>query len=209
LVILSCCAFIPITGGRGNFIIIGSISAGLYIFKNFEKLKRNKVKNFFKFIGLFAVGVFLGAIFSISRIGADKDVLISSFYRLQFVSNSGLKSVLSLPYGIGLTLASFIFAFYDYTGGNVYYLSIYLDNYEKIPYNTDGVYNFSVLNKFSNINWNKTHDAVDGLYLKYDIKYNVWSTSIRDFSVDFGVIGAFVFVFLLALLFFLFTKIYL
>jgi hypothetical protein len=202
LAILSCFAFIPINGGRVNFLIFIAVYIGLFTFKNFKKLKENIFINFLKFIGLFFVAILLGAIFSIARLGSNSEDLVTGFYRLQFVSNSGLNFLLQLPDGIGTSLATFIYTFYDYTGGCVYYYSVFFDNAEKLNYHTYGVYNFSIFIRATDVDWNKTHERIDNLYLKSDIKYNVWAGALRDFTVDFGFIGAFVAFFMLSLLLF-------
>jgi len=202
LALLTCIAFVPINGGRTNFILFGVLYLGIYMVKNFEKLKKHALKSFLKFTGMFFLLVVLAVLFSVVRLGSNNDELITNFYRLQFIQNSALNWLLSIPNGVGAVLGIFIYTFYDYTGGVIYYLSIFYTNSDKISQRTYGAYNFSVFDRFVDINWIKTHDSIDNLYLNSDIEYNVWASSFRDLYVDFGFAGGFIFTFIMALIMF-------
>ena len=202
LALFTCLAFIPINGGRTNFLIFINIYMAIYLFKNFDKLKKRPVSYFFKFCGLFLLMIIAFSIFSITRVGAENENMIANFNRLKFINSGALNNLAKIPNGVGVILAIFIYVFYDYTGGNVYYFSIFYDNADKLNAHTYGIYNFSLFERFTTISWADTHFKIDKLYLKSDIKYNVWATALRDLYVDFGFTGTFIFVFILSVLFF-------
>lgn len=192
VVLSSCIAFIPINGGRVNFLIFGSLYIAIYVHKNFYKIKANLFKNLLRFIAYFIATAIFGSVYGFIRTGNETVQLANYLSTLQHIDSQTLHSLSLLPYNIGFIIIAFINTFYDYTGGNVYYLSIFLDEFHKIEYRTFGFYNFNFLDRFHLIDWNKTHDDIDGLYINHDIKYNVWATFIRDFSIDFGVVGTFI-----------------
>ena len=201
-VIFSCVAFIPINGGRINFLVFGALYGAIALFKNFESIRKKKIKNLLKFVLYFIVACVLGSFYGIARTGKDNDQIVGYLYTLKYVNKDVLIALLKVPYNAGLILILFITAFYDYTGGNVYYLGIFIDNFHKIDYRTYGFYNFIFLDRFQIIDANKAHEDIDKLYLPYDIVQNVWATAIRDFAIDFGLIGTFIAIMLLCSLMF-------
>ncbi|GAB3930524.1 O-antigen polymerase [Larkinella terrae] len=200
LTILSCLAFIPINGGRINFIIFSCLYLAIYFHKNFELIKKSYLKYFGKFTLAMLVISILGAMFTIMRTGVEGDTQVNFMSKLPHINNEALNYLGGSQFGI--ILIFFINTFYDYTGGCVYYLSIFTDTSDKISYLTYGFYNFNFLDRFGVINWMKVHDDIDHLYYDYDIRYNVWATSIRDLSIDFGLVGSFLFIFFMSKLMF-------
>lgn len=201
-VLLSCFAFIPINGGRLNFLLFGTLYSSVYLFRNFHRLKKYYIKNLLKFLLIIFVMAILGSFYGILRTGKDNEQLVNYLSTIQHINNDTLFYLSGMPYNIGLVVIVFINTFYDYTGGTVYYLSIFIDEFHKIDYRTYGFYNFNFLDRLQIIDWLKTHDDIDKLYLNYDIKYNVWATFVRDFAIDFGIVGSFVVLILLTALMF-------
>lgn len=191
LVIFSCVIFIPINGGRINFLVFGTLYAAIFFFNNHEKIIKKWFLNLVKFILYFIVLSFISSLYGLVRISEDNSQVLNNLYTLQYINNDVLMGLLKLPNNIGLFIIFFINIFYDYTGGIVYYLNIFLDNFYKIDYRTYGFYNFNFLDRFETINFTKSHDDIDNLYLPYDIRHNVWASFIRDFMIDFGLIGTF------------------
>lgn len=192
IVLISCIAFIPINGGRVNFLVFGALYMSIKFYKEFHFIKQSLASSIFKFMGLFLLVSVLSSVFGVLRTGKDSEQIINYLSTLQHIDNNVLNSLSTLPYNMGFIIILFINTFYDYTGGNVYYLDIFLKEFHKIDYRTFGFYNFNFLDRFKIINWNKTHDDIDNLYLNHDIKYNVWATFVRDFSIDFGIFGTFI-----------------
>jgi hypothetical protein len=188
---LSCLIFIPINGGRVNFIVFGSLYASIYLFKNHDVIIQNRIYFFLKFLALFVFTAIIGTIYGILRVSESTDKIINYLSTLNYINENALLFLLRLPNDIGIFVVLFIAVFYDYTGANVYYLHIFLNNSHKLNYLTYGFYNFNFLDRFNTINFLKVHNDIDNLYIPYDIKQNVWSTFIRDFSVDFGLLGSF------------------
>ena len=191
MVIFSCLIFIPINGGRINFLIFGSLYGAMFFFKQHDSILRNWFKNLLKYFFYFMIFAIVVSVYGILRISEDSSQIVSYLSTLQYVKNDSLMSLLQLPNNIGIFIILFITVIYDYTGGNVYYLNIFINNFHKINYRTYGFYNFNFLDRFQIIDFNKAHDDIDKLYLRYDIKQNVWATFVRDFSIDFGLFGTF------------------
>ncbi len=202
LVLLSCIAFIPINGGRVNFLVFGSVYGAIFLFKKFESIKKSYIKSLMKFLFLFILVAILGSLYGVLRTGKDNDQLVTALSKIQHINSDVLFYLSRIPYNIGIIIIVFINTFYDYTGGNVYYLSIFIDEFHKINFRTYGFYNFNFLDRLKIIDWMKTHDEIDKLYLNYDIKYNVWASFVRDFAIDFGIVGSFVVLILLGSLMF-------
>lgn len=202
ITLLSCIAFIPINGGRVFILVFGCIYATIFLMKNFEKVRQRIFVFFLRVILIFILFSFLGAAFTILRIGAESTNIFNSISQYKFVNYSAAKNLTQIPNNVGIGLVMIIFSFYDYTGGCVFYLDIFLREMDKIETWTYGLYNFNYFDKFGLIDFMKVHDSIDKLYTNYDVQYNVWAGFVRDFYADFRLTGTFIFVVILSRLMF-------
>lgn len=200
LALLSCFAFIPINGGRINFLLFGILYFAINFTKDFTNFKKNIFKNILKYIGIILLVIIIVTAYSTLRTGADNQDLVNHISKFQYINSNALTSLEKVPYG--LVLIIIIITFYDYTGSNIFHLSIFVDNFDKINYHTYGFYQFNILDIFNIINFKKTHDDIDRLYLNYDINHNVWASIFRDTIVDFGYIGSYIFLFSMGIVLF-------
>ncbi len=200
LALLSCVAFIPINGGRVNFLIFGTLYICIYTFKNFEVIKKNIIKRFLFFILTILLISIVMTYFSTLRLGADNTELVNHLNSLQYINSSAVNELNKLSYGVYLII--FISTLYDYTGSNIYHLSIFVENLDKFSHVGFGVYQFNFLIKFNIIDYDKIHDDIDSLYVKHGINHNIWATSFRETITDFGILGSYIYVFILALILF-------
>jgi len=199
LAIFACVCFIWIDGGRENFIIFGGLYSSIYFYKNFDTIKKNTFKFFFKLTWVFLLICVVAVLYSLLRLDKEGSVLVSHLLTLKYINSDAITSMSRLSFGIPLIVM--ISTVYDYTGSNISNLDIYILNSQNINLGY-GFYQFNFLDKFGIIDREKTHDLVDAIYLKYDISYNVWATSLRDLMIDFGVTGSFIFIFVLAYIMF-------